>query len=67
MLCELSTPVGFFQISFNAISAPCPDEEIRYLNYDTTSTNVYGEYDLAENTGGSSYTTFPDSTLLQSD
>ena len=49
---EAGTQQVFSQISFNAISALCPSEEIRYLNYDTTSKNVYGEYDVAEDTGG---------------
>lgn len=49
---EAGTQKVFSQISFNAISALCPDEEIRYLNYDTTSKNVFGEYDVAEDTGG---------------
>ena len=53
---EAGTRQVFSQISFNAISALCPDEEIRYLNYDTTSKNVYGEYDVAEDTGGPSIT-----------
>ena len=53
---EAGTQQVFSQISFNAISALCPSEEIRYLNYDTTSKNVYGEYDVAEDTGGPSIT-----------
>ena len=53
---EKGTQQLFSQISFSAISTLCPDEEIRYLNYDTTSKNVYGEYDVPEDSAGPSIT-----------
>ena len=49
---EAGTQKIFSQISFNAISALCPDEKIKYLHYDTTSKNVYGEYDNTDDKGG---------------
>ncbi len=53
---EKGTQQLFSQISFEAISTLCSNEEMRYLNYDTTSKNVYGEYDVPEDSAGPTIT-----------